>query len=317
MLTKRGKYWHIEFRLNGVRVSRSAKTDIRKDAAALEESLRRELWRTQELGQSSKYWKDGVELWRAKKAHKRSIKRDEQILELAGAKWGSGSLDEITEEEIVEHGQEIAKRSTAANASRHLAMLRSFFNLLHCHKYMARSLHITLYKARKYQAMVLSDELFKSFLEALPAAMRPSVEFARETGLRRSNVQLLHWTAARPGDPWRPYVANGTAYIPDSHAKAGRPITVPLSERALEILKALPRNGELIFAMPSRKGWDKAAQAAGVSGLRFHDLRHTWCSSHIRKGTPALIVQKLGGWQSDSMVKRYTQLEVEDLRKYV
>jgi integrase len=319
MLTKRGRYWHIEFRLNGVRVSQSAKTDVRKDAQELEDALRRRMWKAQVLGIVERNWAEGVELWRSTKGAKRSIKRDEQILDLAGTRFTGRELGTITEGELAEHGREIAKRSTQSNASRHLAMLRSFFNLMAKHKYIARQLAVTLYKPTKFQAMVLPPELFTRFLEALPPATRAPVEFAKETGLRRSNVRLLHWTAARPGAPWVPYIAEGVAYIPETHAKAGRPITIPLSARAQEIIRGIEPRSELIFEgrWPSRKAWDKAAAEVGVAGLRFHDLRHTWCSDAIKRGIPEHIVQRLGGWQSNSMVKRYTSLAVEDLRKYV
>jgi integrase len=55
-------------------------------------------------------------------------------------------------------------------------------------------------------------------------------------------------------------------------------------------------------------------KAAGIKkDFRFHDLRHTWASWHTQAGTPMLILQKLGGWKTLSMLNRYSHLNAEHL----
>jgi hypothetical protein len=58
----------------------------------------------------------------------------------------------------------------------------------------------------------------------------------------------------------------------------------------------------------SNHAWRKACTRAGVSWLRFHDLRHTWASWHVQAGTPLPVLQELGGWASLAMVQRYAHL---------
>jgi integrase len=54
-----------------------------------------------------------------------------------------------------------------------------------------------------------------------------------------------------------------------------------------------------------KRAWRNACKRAGLKGLRFHDLRHTWASCLMQAGVPAYAIQSLGGWASPKMVERY------------
>ena len=56
------------------------------------------------------------------------------------------------------------------------------------------------------------------------------------------------------------------------------------------------------------KAFKKAADRAGVPGLRWHDLRHTGASWAVQKGVTLQELMVLGGWRSYSMVLRYAHL---------
>lgn len=56
------------------------------------------------------------------------------------------------------------------------------------------------------------------------------------------------------------------------------------------------------------KAWRDALQKIGVRDFRWHDLRHTWASWHAQNGTPIYVLQELGAWQTEAMVKRYAHL---------
>lgn len=45
--------------------------------------------------------------------------------------------------------------------------------------------------------------------------------------------------------------------------------------------------------------------------MRVHDWRHSWASSLVMAGVDILTVQKLGGWKSLDMVRRYTTLSMK------
>ncbi|UUZ52719.1 tyrosine-type recombinase/integrase [Massilia sp. H-1] len=52
---------------------------------------------------------------------------------------------------------------------------------------------------------------------------------------------------------------------------------------------------------------------ASIENFRWHDLRHTWASWHVQNGTPLHVLQELGGWESEAMVRRYAHLSASHL----
>jgi integrase len=65
-----------------------------------------------------------------------------------------------------------------------------------------------------------------------------------------------------------------------------------------------------------KRAWRKACARAGLTGLRFHDLRHTWAIWLMQAGVPSYAIQALGGWASPKMVERYAHLSSEHLKQY-
>ena len=55
---------------------------------------------------------------------------------------------------------------------------------------------------------------------------------------------------------------------------------------------------------------------AGIENFILHDLRHTWASLLAQQGTPLNILQELGGWESEQMVKRYAHLSASQLMQH-
>ncbi len=64
------------------------------------------------------------------------------------------------------------------------------------------------------------------------------------------------------------------------------------------------------------KAWKAALGRAGIADFRWHDLRHTWASWHAQAGTPPNVLQKLGGWESVDMVRRYVHLAPGHLAEF-
>ena len=61
------------------------------------------------------------------------------------------------------------------------------------------------------------------------------------------------------------------------------------------------------------EAYQRAVTRAGLDGVNWHTLRHTWASWHVMHGTPLEVLQKLGGWNSLQMVLRYAHLAPEYL----
>ncbi len=55
---------------------------------------------------------------------------------------------------------------------------------------------------------------------------------------------------------------------------------------------------------------------SGIKDFRWHDLRHTWVSWHVQRGTPLHVLKVLGGWESIEMVLRYAHLAASHLTQW-
>jgi integrase len=109
---------------------------------------------------------------------------------------------------------------------------------------------------------------------------------------------------------------------PSHHTKQKRTEYVPLSEQALSLLDRLPRKSEYVF--PGRTGahltdlkgpWAKVCKVAGLSGVRIHDLRHSFASHLVSSGVSLPIVGKLLGHTQPQTTARYAHLADNPLRE--
>ena len=63
----------------------------------------------------------------------------------------------------------------------------------------------------------------------------------------------------------------------------------------------------------TNSAWVTATREAGLTDVRFHDLRHTWASGHRQGGTSCDELKDLGGCKSRSMVDRYAKFATNNL----
>jgi integrase len=104
--------------------------------------------------------------------------------------------------------------------------------------------------------------------------------------------------------------------IPTS--KTGKPRHVPLSGAAVEIIAALPRFADCPWLVPNpdtlkpfvsiKHGWQAAREAAGLPGLRIHDLRHSAASFMVNSGVDLFAVGKVLGHANVASTARYSHL---------
>ena len=137
------------------------------------------------------------------------------------------------------------------------------------------------------------------------------------TGGRRGNLQSARWEEI----DW----TAGVWTIPAEKAKAKRPIHVPLSPEALEVLRrreaatkgspwVFPSHGKAGHLAEPKTAWKRICTAAGLKGFRLHDLRHTTASWMIARGATLYVVGKALGHSNPQTTQRYAHLDLSDLR---
>ncbi|PTU33299.1 tyrosine-type recombinase/integrase [Stenotrophobium rhamnosiphilum] len=204
-----------------------------------------------------------------------------------------------------------------STVNRYLSLLRAMLNAAILWRWLKFAPKVRQVKDRAKRVRWLTFGEAMRLLTQLPPHLSDMAAFSLETGLRRSNVTGLTWTQVD--------LDRSVAWIHADQAKGRRAIPVPLSSTACAILrKWILQHHEFVFVYRGRrviqtntKAWRLALDRAGIKNFRWHDLRHTWASWHAQNGTPRHILQELGGWSDERMVKNYAHLSVQHLTPHV
>lgn len=153
----------------------------------------------------------------------------------------------------------------------------------------------------------LSAEEWSALRAELPAHLQRMADFAIATGLRWSNVAGLEWQAVD--------MRRKVAWVGAEDMKGRKGLAVPLNATAIAALKATGANREgFVFTYRDKPlgspktALRKAVVRANLTGVTWHTLRRTWASWHTMNGTPADVLQKLGGWATRDMLDVYARL---------
>lgn len=139
--------------------------------------------------------------------------------------------------------------------------------------------------------------------------MKPLVEFALETAMRRGELLTLRWKDID--------FDQRTATL--DMTKNGEKRVVPLSSSAIALLQALPRSVTgRIFPMQGAavsKAWDRAVVRANLRDVHFHDLRHMAITKMASKLPNVIELAAVFGHKSLAMLKRYYHPNAAELAK--
>src|SRR5262249_61229787 len=58
--------------------------------------------------------------------------------------------------------------------------------------------------------------------------------------------------------------------------------------------------------------WNAGCEAVGLPGLLFHDLRRSGARNYRKAGVDEDVIQRIGGWKTASMFKRYNVVDERD-----
>ena len=162
-----------------------------------------------------------------------------------------------------------------------------------------------------------SGREFELIFNSLPGWMKPIVLFARNTGLRVSNIVNLRWDQIS--------LENRMLFIDAEETKNSENLGLPLNRIAYEILEGrieISSKNKRVFSMNDgsnlnrntiSKRFKKACVQAGYPEYRFHDLRHDFCSRLVQKGVDLYRVKQLAGHKYIETTQGYAHLRQEDL----
>ncbi|MFH1108722.1 MAG: site-specific integrase [Planctomycetota bacterium] len=255
------------------------------------------------------------------KLHKRTWAEDQRQFDCHLSGWMGRKLATITRADVSRLHAKIGKDAPYA-ANRALALLSCVFNTA-ANDFGYEGVNpcrgVKKFHEEKRDRFLLPDEL-KRFFGALsdePDDLRDFFWIALLTGGRRGNCQSMCWGELDlPRGDWR---------IPGDKSKNREGMPVHLSPPAVEILNrrltdnaAKPKEQRSEWVFPSfgatghlispKGAWERVRTAAGLPGLRMHDLRRTLASWEAITGTSLHVIGKSLGHRDPKTTAGYARL---------
>lgn len=295
---QRSEFWYANiFRSGRPRLRCSTGEREKAKAQRVHDELAARVWHEKQTG---KPLETALAAW--VKARKRSVHELNQVEQINTA-LPRLPLTQATEAAFMEAFGD----KKPATYNRLANIYRSALKLAKRAGWIGSAPEIQRRKVEPYDPRYLTGKEWDNLYHELPAHLKPMAAFAVSTGLRWSNVARLTWD--------RVDINRKIAWIPASKAKGRKPISIPLSQAAIQALRStqghrkgfvFTYDGEPIGS--AKTAFLAAVRRAGLEGFRWHDFRHTWASWHVMAGTSPAVLQELGGWSSPDMVRRYAHL---------
>lgn len=205
-----------------------------------------------------------------------------------------------------------------------LGALRAGFGLAKWQERIGRVPHVPQYgkTADVVRVGFVEHEQFEAVAGHLPGALQDVARFAYLSAWRRGEVVPLQWTQ----------VDRRAREVRLTTSKSGHPRSLPLEgglwqliERRWQARQFETPNGTslapLVFHIDGRpvgdfrKAWATACRAAGVPGLRFHDLRRSGIRNLVRAGVGQAVAMSISGHRTVSTFIRYDIASDQDKRE--
>lgn len=319
-LYRRGNTWWVRITApSGKRIRKSTQTSSKRLAQEYHDRFKAELWRSEKLGdQPDRSWDEAADMWVNETTHKADHQKDVAKLKWLKQHLGGNPLDAISRDVLCAVAEIKRKEASAATANRYMALCRAILRrAAHVWGWLDSVPRVPIYRESRRRVRWLTRKEAIRLLKQLPEHQREIALFALVTGLRKSNVLGLEWSQVN--------LTRKQAWIHPDQAKARKAIAVPLNDVAVNVIqRQTGRHDTFVFTYNGKpikqvntKAWQSALRRAEIEDFRWHDLRHCWASWHAQAGTPAHVLQELGGWSCSEMVQRYAHLNVEHLSLYV
>lgn len=193
---------------------------------------------------------------------------------------------------LMDWRDEIADGGTPRIADRNLQTLRTAFNFAHDREYITHN-PLMRYKALakvSRRDVVWTDADVEAFLAHANGQMAVAFKLGLLTGQRKGDLLNLKWSQ----------IIDGAIRITQS--KTGAMVAIPVEGELADLLNSIERVGEYVLVNTHGQRWKnfstswwQTCKAAGIKGLRFHDLRGTWIHRAYRDGWSITQIAAVSG----------------------
>jgi integrase len=322
--------WHYYFRVNGRRYRASTETHDKHQAQDIEARERARILdgRHGIRRQPDITFKQFAEIYLRDHAdlHKRSAKRDREILKTLNRFFGAAILHEITPHRIEQFKRDrlngtwrafkqkrSAKPVKPGTVNRELDTLKSILSKAVEWKYLVDSpaRGVKRFRLQNRRTRILSVDEQRRLLEACERQpkLQALLKLALITGARIGELLTLAWEDCQDG------------YLTFWNTKNGKVRRIPITDAIAALLASRPRIHPWVFTNAKtgkpyttiRKVFERALERANITtgDVTVHTLRHTALSRMIEHGLDDFTVMSISGHSSTRMLERYTHPTLE------
>ena len=312
------KYWYVKLKHRGRLIRKSTGETSKRRAEAVQKQLRQQLQALRK--RSAHTFEDAAIRWIEEKQHKRSLETDAMIIRWFRPHLAHLFLSEITRAKVEDLRQLLLAGHSKSTVNRYFALLRSILKICRDDwEWVDKIPKIPMWPKKTRAPRFLTLEQFSLLETELPSHLSAPAWFSVSTGLRTTAIQKLQWN----------WISRDGVRFPPEVMKNAQWLTIPLSLTAWHVIAECYSESDsttLVFVNHvgkpwagafTKAAWRKAIKRAGLEGVTFHDLRHTWASWHAQKGTPMDIIQKLGGWSTYEAMQIYAHHSPASLQEWV
>jgi integrase len=258
-----------------------------------------------------------------KVAGRRSLKSPLQWIERLIKRFGKAKIKSITHAQIDAYRlDKLEEGLSIASVNRELELLRAVLNYAKREGLITRtpfemgSPLISKADETRRDRVMSRDEEERLLAVCIDkrSHLRPIIIAAVDTGCRKGELLKLTWEDID--------ISSRLITIKAFNTKTARGRDVPVSDRLAAELESIrsksPAPNARVFGIGDnfKKAWGTACRMAGVKDLRFHDLRHTFCTRLIEAGMPIDEVAKLAGHtQINTTYKHYLNVTQATLNR--
>jgi integrase len=324
-------HWHYYFRMNGRRYRASTETHDKRQAENIEARERSRILdgRHGIRRQPDITFKEFATIYLRDHAdlHKKSAKRDREILKTLNRFFGSAIIHEITSHRIEQfkgdrlngtwrafRQRRAANPVKPATVNRELDTLKSILSKAVEWKYLVDSPATGVKRFIRVQnrrTRILSADEQRRLLDACERTpkLQALLKLALITGARIGELRVLRWEDCQDG------------YLTFWNTKNGKVRRIPITDTIAALLASRSRILAWVFTNTKtekpyttiRKVFERALERAKITtgDVTVHTLRHTALSRMIEHGLDDDTVMSISGHSSTRMLQRYTHPTLE------
>ncbi|OQX51659.1 MAG: hypothetical protein B5M53_10675 [Candidatus Cloacimonas sp. 4484_209] len=313
--------WYIDYYFNGKRIREAIGPNKKLAEQALyirKANIAKGKFEIQDIKHSITFMELAKIYIEYAKGNKKSWKRDITSLNKLLPYFGNMRLNDISPYKIEQYKLQRRDEVLPATVNRELACMKHMFNLaIKWGKTKKNPVkEVTLFKEQNRRLKFLSEDEIHRLIANCSPQLKPLVITALSTGMRRGEIFKLKWKD----------IDFENNLITLSDTKSGYLREIKIDDDLKEYLLGLKSKARNEYVFLNRNGepyrdvktaFKTALRKAGIEGVTFHTLRHTFAAHHAMKGTPIPTLMKLMGHRTIAMTMRYSHLSPDHLQQRV